>query len=717
MKIKSKILKILLICIILMLVLSFKQISYGSVLGGLAIVGIEATLVVAMQELVLVVGLAADALLTGITGGKLSSQEPLLGQVLFNKVPAVRANFFPQIQGGVSPNGAMSNIITQVGKIYGIVNNLAIALLLGVLIYIGIRMAISTVASEEAKYKKMFKDWAMGFALLFVLDLLIIAVFYFNDVLVETLYNAIEDKPIVEMSKLLTRAAIPIVGFPETIIYVSLITSELVFVLMYLKRIITLGFLIVIAPLITVTYSIDKIGDGKSQALNTWLKEFISTVLIQPFHCVIYIIFVNTAYTLVANNDLSIETDVLAIMSIFFLLKAEGIVKKIFGIKADSMSDALKTGATALGLLTALKSSKKPISKGKGKMPGMKDSVRTKGEAGAAPSKDGGDIGAIGGGTDNSSSNGSSSSSSSSSSSGSSSSSSVSSGGSTSSSSRNPDSNNRQYERDKKAAQLKAHADKEARKKELKPPSQLADEIRNHYKRKAAANGYNGDHAIVASVAGKVASGAAGIIGATMGATVGDAGTAVNTGYAMHNMASGIEGKMNDYNNQKQLDHNQQVFAGAYEEFAEEYRKEFGNVTDEQIWAAAEDIYEGGGANLEEGYQLDFYNQMDDLATSAEIMGYSDGMDYVKDSMRLASEGRIEVADDYQFKNYTYSEDELYKRDLKKIVKAEGGKDGPMYAELRELDKLIAQNRKNPDTVKMYKEMRRQKMEEFKKML
>ena len=214
---------------------------------------------------------------------------------------------------------------------------------------------------------------------------------------------------------------------------------------------------------------------------------------------------------------------------------------------------------------------------------------------------------------------------------------------------------------------------------------------------------------------GETASKAAAVIGATMGATVGDASTAVNTGYAMHNMASGIEGSLNDYSNQKQLDHNQQVFAGAYEEFAAEYRKEFGDdVTDEQIMAAAENIYEGGGANLEEGYQLDFYNQMDDLASSAEIMGYSDGMDFVKDSMRLTNEGKITPPDDYRRKGYNYTEDELYKRDLKKIVKAEGGKDGPMYAELKELDNLIAANRNDPDKVKMYKEMRKQKMEKFK---
>ena len=56
---------------------------------------------------------------------------------------------------------------------------------------------------------------------------------------------------------------------------------------MYIKRMLTVGFLIVIAPLITITYSIDKMGDGKSQALNAWLKEFIYNVLIQTFHCII----------------------------------------------------------------------------------------------------------------------------------------------------------------------------------------------------------------------------------------------------------------------------------------------------------------------------------------------------------------------------------------------------------------------------------------------
>ena len=45
---------------------------------------------------------------------------------------------------------------------------------------------------------------------------------------------------------------------------------------------VTIGFLIVIAPLVTITYSIDKISDGKAQGMNTWFREFAYNVLIQP---------------------------------------------------------------------------------------------------------------------------------------------------------------------------------------------------------------------------------------------------------------------------------------------------------------------------------------------------------------------------------------------------------------------------------------------------
>ena len=62
------------------------------------------------------------------------------------------------------------------------------------------------------------------------------------------------------------------------------------------------------------------------------------------------------------------------------------------------------------------------------------------------------------------------------------------------------------------------------------------------------------------------------------------------------------------------------------------------------------------GLILEE-YEFDLWNQMDQLKDGAEIMGYSDGFDYVNDTMRLASEGVIEPTDDYIQKVYDRPEE------------------------------------------------------------
>ena len=66
-----------------------------------------------------------------------------------------------------------------------------------------------------------------------------------------------------------------------------------------MKRFLMVGFLIVISPLITITYSIDKAGDGKAQAFSTWLKEFMVNILIQPLHALIYLVFVLMAKRLI----------------------------------------------------------------------------------------------------------------------------------------------------------------------------------------------------------------------------------------------------------------------------------------------------------------------------------------------------------------------------------------------------------------------------------
>ena len=74
--------------------------------------------------------------------------------ILFERNMAiVSVDFF----AGDSGNGTINSLRNSVATWYISLRNLAIVALVVILVYVGIRMALSTVAGEEAKYKKMLK--------------------------------------------------------------------------------------------------------------------------------------------------------------------------------------------------------------------------------------------------------------------------------------------------------------------------------------------------------------------------------------------------------------------------------------------------------------------------------------------------------------------------------------------------------------------------------
>ena len=63
-----------------------------------------------------------------------------------------------------------------------------------VLIYIGIRMAISSTMEAKAEYKKMFKNWIVGFALLFLLHYGMIIILRANNLLISLIPSSLVEK-------------------------------------------------------------------------------------------------------------------------------------------------------------------------------------------------------------------------------------------------------------------------------------------------------------------------------------------------------------------------------------------------------------------------------------------------------------------------------------------------------------------------------------------
>ncbi len=131
-----------------------------------------------------------------------------------------------------------------------------------------------------------------------------------------------------------------------------LVGMSFIYFFSYVKRMITLAFLIIIAPLITVTYSIDKMGDGRSQALNTWMKEFVYNILIQPFQCIIYLSLATSILGMLTSGSTSIINVFIAIYILMFMYQAEEIVKKIFGFQADSLGKTLASAAITTTLIS-----------------------------------------------------------------------------------------------------------------------------------------------------------------------------------------------------------------------------------------------------------------------------------------------------------------------------------------------------------------------------
>lgn len=186
--------------------------------------------------------------------------------ILFNKVPILNINFF---NTAVSNDSVMGQIIGNIANWYYTLRNLAIILSLVILIYVGIRMAISTIAEDKAKYKKMLTDWIIGFITIFLLHYIIVITVNINDKFIGMLTKITEGEAFKNFAgKLAEQAVNPLVagfidGMTGGIVYVLLIVMIFLFLFNYIKRMLTVAFLIVIAPIITVTYSIDKMGDRK----------------------------------------------------------------------------------------------------------------------------------------------------------------------------------------------------------------------------------------------------------------------------------------------------------------------------------------------------------------------------------------------------------------------------------------------------------------------
>ena len=257
------------------------------------------------------------------------------------------------------------------------IRNICIVIMLSVLIYIGIRMMLTSVANDKAKYKEMLKDWIVGICLIFIMHYImafsvtIVAkitdivksgvdnnqtVMKIGDVYNGKLAETAEkmglgeflideegeangkkyDKVLVYPTNLMGKIRLEMqlkddmqtgryIGL--VMCFIILVIFTVIFTFIYLKRLLHMAFLTIIAPLVATTYCIDKVNDGQAQGFNIWLKEYIFNLLIQPVHLLLYYILVSAAFELSSTNI------IYSLVAIGFMIPAEKLLRSLFGFE------------------------------------------------------------------------------------------------------------------------------------------------------------------------------------------------------------------------------------------------------------------------------------------------------------------------------------------------------------------------------------------------
>ena len=293
-----------------------------------------------------------------------------------NRIPLLDANFVnpgQYIQGGNSNNKTTGTITggalkTVIASWYRAFRNIAIVGLLSILVYIGIRILLGSTSQDKAKYKERLVDWLVGLCLVFVMHYIMAGTMMITENITYMLSKSIDSTQydVVVTGKLTSDGAKDTVSVKEnltgyvrlmaqtdnlsdsfayTLLYIIMIIFTIMFLITYIKRVLYMAFFTMIAPLVALTYPIDKVKDGKAQAFDMWFKEYTMNAIIQPIHLILYSVFIGSAIDLAVSNPLY------AIVAMAFLTSAEKFVKQMFGLdkaKTPAGLAAMAGGALAM---------------------------------------------------------------------------------------------------------------------------------------------------------------------------------------------------------------------------------------------------------------------------------------------------------------------------------------------------------------------------------
>ncbi len=124
-------------------------------------------------------------MLTGV------SDYPWADKIVFNAVPLLDVNFINPGEGSFVINPQIQDVLKN---LYSTILALAVSFFGIAVLITAIKLVISTIAVEKAKYKQAIVDWLIGFVMLFCIHYAISFMFYLNEQLVATASNIVTEQ-------------------------------------------------------------------------------------------------------------------------------------------------------------------------------------------------------------------------------------------------------------------------------------------------------------------------------------------------------------------------------------------------------------------------------------------------------------------------------------------------------------------------------------------
>lgn len=278
-----------------------------------------------------------------------------------------------------------SILSSPVASVYKTLRTVAIVALLTILVYVGIRMVLTSVAKEKTKYRNMLIDWFIALVLVFLLHYLMSFIIDISAKLTEIVDGSSIENIMLQIPNgtkvqnmdgelkrldggdeksdfwttnyigvlrfyagLVKNKGFTVKGITYTLMYVVVVIYMVIFTWQYLKRVLYMAFLTMIAPLVAITYPLDKLGDGKAQGFSLWLREYIFNALLQPIHCIIYVVIFGSVMQLVTDYPLY------GLVALGFMVPAEKFIRKMFGFDKASTVGGFNAMAGTAALMGGL---------------------------------------------------------------------------------------------------------------------------------------------------------------------------------------------------------------------------------------------------------------------------------------------------------------------------------------------------------------------------